>query len=133
MRVVLMSSLPLVHGDGVDMAAILAGQSKPHPLHEELNAAHDLVVADAIDEDVLTDADLAILVQPRALPPEALVALDDYVRRGGRLLLFTDPMLEWHGGRGLATRWDRSVPGCFRRCWAIGDSCWSIPSSNWCG
>lgn len=101
MRVVLMSSLPLVHGDGVDMAAILAGQSKPHPLHEELNAAHDLVVADAIDEDVLTDADLAILVQPRALPPEALVALDDYVRRGGRLLLFTDPMLEWHGGRGI--------------------------------
>jgi ABC-type uncharacterized transport system involved in gliding motility auxiliary subunit len=101
MRVVLMSSLPLVYGDGVDMAAMLAGQSDPHPLHEDLDAAHDLVVADALDDDVLSKVDLAILVQPRVLPPEALVALDDYVRRGGRLLLFTDPMLEWHGSKGL--------------------------------
>lgn len=101
MRVLLMSSLPLVHGDGVDMAAMLAGQSDPHPLHEDLASAHDLVVADALDADVLADTDLAILLQPRALPPQALVALDAYVRRGGRLLLFTDPMLEWHGGKGL--------------------------------
>lgn len=101
MRVVLMSSLPLVHGDGVDMTAMLQGQSQPHPLHEGLISAHDLIIADALDEGVLSDADLAILVQPRALPPQALVALDDYVRRGGRLLLFTDPMLDWHGGKGL--------------------------------
>ncbi|MDM7955060.1 hypothetical protein [Blastomonas sp.] len=101
MRVVLMSSLPLVHGDGVDMTAMLAGQSNPHPLHEELNAAHDLVVADALADETLAGADLVILVQPRMLPPEALVALDGYVRRGGRLLLFTDPVLDWPGGKGL--------------------------------
>lgn len=101
LRVVLMSSLPLVHGDGVDMAAMIAGKSNPHPLHQQLKAAHDLVVADALDDQVLAGADLAILLQPRALPPEALVAVDDYVRGGGRLLLFADPVLEWPGGNGL--------------------------------
>ncbi len=102
MRVVLMSSLPLVHGDGIDMQAMLAGHSRPHPLHDALKSAHDLVVADALDDETLAKADLVVLVQPRALPPEALVALDAYVRGGGRLLLFADPLLEWPGGQGLA-------------------------------
>lgn len=101
LRVVLMSSLPLVHGAGVDINAMIAGRTDPHPLHEELNAAHDLVVADALDATALEGVDLLILVQPRALPPEALVAIDDYVRGGGRLLLFADPVLEWHGAGGL--------------------------------
>ncbi len=101
MRVVLMSSLPLVHGDGADMAAMIAGKTNPHPLHRELSAAHDLVVADWLDTGTLAGADLVILVQPHALPPEALVALDDHVRAGGRLLLFADPVLEWPSGKGL--------------------------------
>lgn len=101
LRVVLMSSLPLVHGDGIDLTAMIAGKSNPHPLHEDLKAAHDLVVADALDGDGLDGVDMVILVQPRALPPQDLVALDDYVRSGGRLLLFADPVLEWAGGRGL--------------------------------
>lgn len=101
LRVVLMSSLPLVHGDGVDMHAMIAGKTDPHPLHEQLNAAHDLIVADSLDAAALAGADLVILVQPPALPPETLVAIDDYVRGGGKLLLFADPVLEWHSGKGL--------------------------------
>lgn len=100
-RIVLMSSLPLVYGDGADIAAVIAGQGDPHPLYRALDAAHDVVVADAIDSDVLADADLALLIQPRALPPQALVALDGYVRGGGRLLLFADPQLEWPSRLGL--------------------------------
>lgn len=38
---------------------------------------------------------LFLAAQPRALPAEELVALDAWVRRGGRLLLLADPMLEW--------------------------------------
>jgi ABC-type uncharacterized transport system involved in gliding motility auxiliary subunit len=102
LRVVLMSSLPLMHGDGVDMAAVIAGQSQPHPLYEDLAQAHELVMADMLDAATLGGADLVILVQPRALQPEELVALDDHVRGGGRLLLFADPMLDWSGGRMLA-------------------------------
>lgn len=102
LHVVLMSSLPLVYGAGVDMAGMIAGRSHPHPLYEELNAAHDLLVADALGPDTLAGADLVVLVQPHVLPPDALVALDDFVRGGGRLLLFADPALDWAAGRGLS-------------------------------
>ena len=35
------------------------------------------------------------MAHPRAQPAEDLVALDEWVRSGGRLLLLADPMLEW--------------------------------------
>lgn len=38
---------------------------------------------------------LLLAAQPRALPAEELVALDEWVRRGGRILLLADPLLEW--------------------------------------
>ena len=100
-KIALMSSLPLVYGAGVDMADVIAGKADPHPLHAALAAEHDLVVPDALDAAALKDVRLAILVQPRALGPGELVALDDYVRAGGRLLLFADPQLDWPHGLGL--------------------------------
>lgn len=101
-RIVLMSSLPLVYGAGVDMAAVIAGKAHPHPLHRELIDAHDLIVPDTLDGSSLKGARLAILVQPRVLAPHELVALDAYVRGGGRLMLFADPLLGWPHGAGLA-------------------------------
>lgn len=44
---------------------------------------------------------LLLAVQPRALPAEELVALDAWVRDGGRMLLLADPMLEWPSQRPL--------------------------------
>ena len=38
---------------------------------------------------------LLLAAQPRALPAEELVKLDQWVRAGGRMLLLTDPVLEW--------------------------------------
>lgn len=43
----------------------------------------------------LPEEGLLLAVQPRALPAEELVALDAWVRRGGRLVLLADPLLEW--------------------------------------
>lgn len=42
-----------------------------------------------------------LMVQPRALPAEELVALDRWVRNGGRLVLLADPLLEWPSERPL--------------------------------
>jgi hypothetical protein len=39
------------------------------------------------------DLGLMIVAQPRPLSPDENVAIDDWVRAGGRLLLFADPML----------------------------------------
>ena len=41
------------------------------------------------------DGGLLLAAQPRAMPAEELVKLDQWVRGGGRLLLLADPMLEW--------------------------------------
>ena len=45
-----------------------------------------------------------LAVQPRALPPGELVALDQWVRGGGRLVLLADPFLEWPSARPLGDR-----------------------------
>ncbi len=45
-----------------------------------------------------------LAAQPRALPAEELVALDAWVRGGGRLLLLADPMLEWPSERAVGDR-----------------------------
>jgi hypothetical protein len=56
---------------------------------------------------VTSDAELAkgrllLMAQPRAQAPQNLVALDSWVRAGGRVLLLADPMLEWPSERPLA-------------------------------
>ncbi len=45
-----------------------------------------------------------LAAQPRALPAEELVALDAWVRDGGKLLLLADPLLEWPSKRPLGDR-----------------------------
>ncbi|MFM5905973.1 MAG: ABC transporter, partial [Novosphingobium sp.] len=47
---------------------------------------------------------LAVLIQPRALGPEEFVALDKWVRGGGRLVLFADPMLHVHSSYPLGDK-----------------------------
>src|SRR6202011_2942136 len=42
---------------------------------------------DLIDKDV----DVLMLVHPKALAPKTLYAIDQFVMRGGRILLFVDP------------------------------------------
>src|SRR6202451_2954458 len=43
--------------------------------------------ADHIDKDV----DVLMIVHPKNLPPKTLYAIDQFVMRGGRVLLFVDP------------------------------------------
>ena len=44
---------------------------------------------------------LLLMAHPRAQTPEDLVALDEWIRDGGKLLLLADPMLEWPSERPL--------------------------------
>ena len=59
----------------------------------------------------LPEGALLLAAQPRALPAEELVKLDDWVRRGGRMLLLADPMLEWPSDLPLGDR--RRAPIAF--------------------
>ena len=53
------------------------------------------------DPAELAKGRLLMMAQPLAQPAEDLVALDQWVHRGGRVLLFADPMLEWPSNRPL--------------------------------
>lgn len=47
---------------------------------------------------------LLLMAHALAQPPEALVELDEWVRRGGRLLLLADPKLDWPSKRPLGDK-----------------------------
>lgn len=88
----LMTTLPLQWSEGGIEAAV-AADAAPHPAYARLAAAYDVVPLDDLDQ--IDRLPLLLLAQPRAMSPTELVKLDDWVRRGGRLLLLADPALQW--------------------------------------
>jgi hypothetical protein len=91
-QVLLMTALPMVWGEG----GAFDPNSRPAALYTALQREFALRPIDALDDASLAAAPLLLLIQPRWLAPEELVALDAWVRRGGRALILTDLRLSWH-------------------------------------
>jgi hypothetical protein len=91
----LLTSLPLVFSE---QFSIEAGGS---PALKALETRYRVVPISVSGEAELGKGRLLLMVQPRAQPAEDLVALDQWVRGGGRVLLLADPMLEWPSDRPL--------------------------------
>lgn len=89
----LMGTIPIYWGEAGDFSEVLAGGENAHWARERLEADYRLSPLDTLDEESLAGIDFLMLAQPRALSPAENVALDAWVRGGGRLLLFADPML----------------------------------------
>ncbi|MFN3944386.1 MAG: hypothetical protein ACK4K7_05615 [Allosphingosinicella sp.] len=87
----LMTALPLVWGE----AGAFGPDSRPTETYRQLDRAFDIRLLDSLGAEALAEARLLLLAQPRALAPEELVALDAWVRGGGRALILTDPALVW--------------------------------------
>ena len=92
---VLLTSLPLMFGErfGLD-----GGGSPALVRLEQRYKVAPIGVADAAS---LKGRTLLLMAHPRAQPAEALVDLDHWVRRGGRVLLLADPRLDWPSERPL--------------------------------
>lgn len=91
-----LTSLPLVFGEGFELGPATT------PAAQFLRERYTLKPVDLPSQ--LPPGAVLLAAQPRALPAEELVALDAWVRGGGRLLLLADPMLEWPSDRGLGDR-----------------------------
>jgi hypothetical protein len=91
----LLTSLPLVFSEGFDLNA---GGS---PALKALETRYRVVPISVTSPAELQRGRLLLMAHPLAQPAEDLVALDDWVRRGGRLLLLADPLLEWPSQRPL--------------------------------
>lgn len=96
-RVGLFTSLPIYWGETAEMADLLSAEGEPHWVRSELEREYQLQPLDILGEgegrNSLDGLSYLLLAQPRALSPVENVALDGWVRKGGRLLLFADPML----------------------------------------
>lgn len=89
----LLTSLPIAFGESFELDA--AGSPLLDAL-ERRYRVHPIATSSARE---LERGRLLLMAHPLAQPAEDLVALDAWVRGGGRLLLLADPMLEWADGR----------------------------------
>jgi len=87
----LMTALPLIWGEG----GAFDPASRPQQSYKKLQKEFRVRPLDVLDEAGLASGRLLLLAQPRALAPAELVALDEWVRGGGRALILTDPVLVW--------------------------------------
>jgi ABC-type uncharacterized transport system involved in gliding motility auxiliary subunit len=87
----LISSLPL---EG-DMAAMMQGRpSQPIAVIEQLQQLDKIEPLSASLDAIPADVDVLMLVHPQNLPPKTLFAIDQFVLKGGKALVFVDPHSE---------------------------------------
>jgi hypothetical protein len=91
----LLTSLPLVFGAGFSVG------DSGSPALKVLESRYRVVPISVSDSAELAKGRLLLMAQPRPQPAEDLVALDQWVSAGGRVLLLADPMLEWPGEQPL--------------------------------
>src|SRR5260370_1757615 len=70
----------------------MTGQmGEPWPILTQLQDLFTMRSLTADVDHIDKDVDVLMLVHPKALPPKTLYAIDQFVMRGGRILLFVDP------------------------------------------
>ncbi len=97
----LFTSLPIYWSEG-GMADMLAADAPVHWARKVLEQGRALKPVDNLTQ--LPAGGTLVMAQPRALAPVENVAVDDWVRAGGKLLLIVDPMLDAHSSYGLGDR-----------------------------
>jgi len=93
-NLLLLTSLPLIFGEDFS----LSGGSSAL---KRLEVRYRVIPISVTSPSELAKGRLLLMAQPLAQTAENLVALDDWVRGGGRLLLLADPRLEWPSNRPL--------------------------------
>ena len=99
----LFTSLPIYWGEG-GIAQIIDGGGERDWVRTLIEQRFDIEPLDTVEADALAKVDRAILAQPRPLAPSENVALDEWVREGGRLLVFADPLLTRHTDYALGDK-----------------------------
>ena len=93
----LFTTLPILWNEADDVAGLLGDAEPPHWARAGIARHGAIVPLDALPGPKgygpLRDLRRLVIAQPRALSPDENVALDDWVRGGGHLLLIADPAL----------------------------------------
>ena len=104
----LFTTLPIVWPEANDIKDLLRSDAPPHWALAVLQQRGPVRPLDSLlpqpDAPVLQGVALLVMAQPRPLSPQENVALDGWVRKGGHLLLFADPMLTEDSAFGIGDR-----------------------------
>ena len=94
-ELMLLTTLPIIFAETLTLDAPAS------PALGALQSRYRVVPISVAASGDLGARKLLLMAQPQAQPAEALVELDAWVRKGGRVLLLADPALEWPSERPL--------------------------------
>jgi hypothetical protein len=94
-ELLLLTSLPIVFGEEFSV------RQNGSPALKALETGYKVVPISTTAPQELAKGRLLLMAQPLGQAPLDLVALDHWVRKGGRVMLLADPLLEWPSARPL--------------------------------
>ena len=104
----LFTTMPIYWAETRDIADLLDERQEVHWARQALEEDYLIQPLDTLAasgaSNPLANVKCLLLAQPRALSPAENVALDAWVRSGGRLLLFADPMMTGHSAFPIGDR-----------------------------
>jgi ABC-type uncharacterized transport system involved in gliding motility auxiliary subunit len=118
-RLALLTQLPMQFGAGGPQA-MMQGRSQPYVVYEQLQEFFTVEEMEPGFTEIPAETEVLMLVHPPELNEDQLFAIDQYVLRGGRALIFLDPHSEALDPRATApnasslgpllTAWGVSMP-----------------------
>ena len=122
-KLAIVTTLPLDTGVG-GMQAAMQGTAQPFAIYQELSQTYDTEMLDRAFTSIPSDADVLMIVQPGELTEQQNYAIDQFVLKGGRALVFVDPNSELAASIGggdpsLSPPASSSLPRLFQA-WGLG-------------
>jgi len=99
-KIAILAGLPLDTGSG-GMQAMMQGRSRPFAIYQELSQAYQTEILPPDFSAIPADADVLMIVHPGTLSDVQTYAIDQFVLKGGRALVFVDPNSELAAGGGM--------------------------------
>lgn len=93
--VTMLTGLPLRWSAGEDMAAMIARGASDDAALQRIEAAGPVRLVDSLIDHPPAPGGALFLAHPRALAPRELVAIDAFVREGGRAVILADALSGW--------------------------------------
>jgi len=89
----IITALPMDTGAG-GMAAMMQGGAQPYAIYTELSQTYKTEMIGSSFDQIPRDVDVLMIAHPAPLTDRQLYAIDQFVLKGGRALVFVDPMSE---------------------------------------
>lgn len=93
--VTMLTGLPLRWSASPSIAAMIAEGTNDDPALARLAAAGPVSLVDSLADHVPPPGGTLLIAHPRALAPQELVAIDAFVRGGGRAVVLADALSGW--------------------------------------